>query len=278
VDTTHQLSSKNLLRKLLFKNLIFAIWPLDKEKRWLSKQIKQITGFYPSSLFCYEQALRHHSASKTIHQNGSRDSNERLEFLGDAMLNSVIAEYLFKKFPYQDEGFLTQMRSKIVSRESLNELALKIQLNKLVVYDKRTMQNLTIRNSIFGNALEAFLGAIYLDGGFYTCRTFILEQLIKYHVDVDKLQKTETNFKGRLIEQGQKEAVTVEFLTEENNQGKQKIFVVSAVYNNQVIGVAENLNKKKAEQLAAQKAIEKLAQNQANQTKFTDQDPQIEDK
>jgi ribonuclease-3 len=194
------------------------------------------------------------------------------------MLNSVIAEYLFKKFPFQDEGFLTQMRSKIVSRESLNELALKIQLNKLVVYDKRTMQNLTIRNSIFGNALEAFLGAIYLDGGFYTCRTFILEQLIKYHVDVDKLQKTETNFKGRLIEQGQKEAVPVEFLTEENNQGKQKIFLVSAVYNNQVIGVAENLNKKKAEQLAAQKAIEKLNQIQVNQTRFTAQDLQIEDR
>ncbi len=241
--------------------MIFAVWPfIEKEKRTLSKQIKQITGFYPGSLYCYEQALRHHSASRTIHQNGSRDSNERLEYLGDAMLNAVVAEYLFKMFPYQDEGFLTQMRSKIVSRESLNDLALKIQLNKLVVYDKRTMQNLTLRNSIFGNALEAFLGAIFLDGGFYTCRKFILEKLIKFHVDVEKLQRTETNFKGRLIEQGQKEGVSVEFLTEENTSNKQKIFIVSAVFNNQIIGMAENLNKKKAEQLAAQKALEQLAQ------------------
>lgn len=258
--------------------MIFAVWPfIDKEKRTLSKQIKQITAFYPSSLHCYEQALRHHSASRTIHQNGSRDSNERLEYLGDAMLNAVVAEYLFKKFPYQDEGFLTQMRSKIVSRESLNELALKIQLNKLVVYDKRTMQNLTLRNSIFGNALEAFLGAIFLDGGFYTCRKFILEKLIKYHVDVDKLQRTETNFKGRLIEQGQKEAVPVEFLTEENTIGKQKIFVVSAVYNNQTIGVAENLNKKKAEQLAAQKALEKLAQMPSAHTTSIYEPKQLQD-
>jgi ribonuclease-3 len=209
-------------------------------------------------LVCYEQALRHHSVSKAIHHNGSRDSNERLEFLGDAMLNAVIAEYLFKKYPYQDEGFLTQLRSKIVSRESLNDLAMKIQLNKLVVYDRRSMHNINLRNSIFGNALEAFLGAIFLDGGFSTCRDFILDKLLKFHIDVDKLEHTETNFKGRLIEFGQKKSLNVEFDVEERPDGKQKLFTIKVLVDKEIKGQAEHTNKKKAEQMAAQKALESI--------------------
>ena len=242
----------------MLRRIVTSIWPRNAKHRAFSAQIKHITGFRPGNLVCYEQALRHHSVSKTIHQNGSRDSNERLEFLGDAMLNAVIADYLFKKYPFQDEGFLTQLRSKIVSRESLNELAIKIQLNHLVIYDRRSMQNLNIRNSIFGNALEAFLGAIYLDGGFETCRDFILNKLIRYHIDVDRLQVTETNFKGRLIEQGQKNGQKVEFDVEEKPDGKQKLFVIKVLINGELKGTAEHTNKKKAEQMAAQRAMENL--------------------
>ncbi len=209
----------------------------------------------PVDLNCYKQALRHHSISTKIHNSGSKDSNERLEYLGDAILNSVIAEYLFKKYPYKDEGFLTELRSKIVSRVSLNDLALKIGLSKLVEYDKKSMQNINLRNSIFGNALEAFIGAVFLDKGFKDCKCFIIQKLLRFHIDVDKLQQTETNFKGRLIEYCQKNSLTLDLNVEELSVGKQKIYKINIHIDGQLMGDAEHTNKKQAEQMAAQKAI-----------------------
>jgi ribonuclease-3 len=210
----------------------------------------------PMSLHAYEQALRHHSVSRTIHQNGYKDSNERLEYLGDAMLNAIVAEFLFKKYPFKDEGFLTQLRSKIVSRESLNELAIKINLNLLLDYDRKAMQNINLRNSIFGNALEAFIGAIYLDAGFEGCKQFIVDNLLRFHIDVDKLQSTETNFKGRLIEFAQKNGNSMDFDVEEISDGKNKIYKITVKYAGEIKGIAEHTSKKKAEQMAAQKTFE----------------------
>ena len=218
--------------------------------------IRHITGFYPGTLTCYLQALRHHSASSTIHENGSRDSNERLEYLGDSVLNTVVAELLFNKFPYKNEGFLTEMRSKIVSRESLNELAMKIGLSQLVIYDKRLI-GINSKNSIFGNALEAFIGAIFLDAGFGLSKRFIIKKLIS-HIDLDKLQYTEKNFKGRLIEWGQKQNRVVDFDTLEEMEKKQRIFKVTVLVDKEMMGDAEHISKKKAEQMASQKACERL--------------------
>jgi ribonuclease-3 len=212
----------------------------------------------PSSMKAYEQALRHHSVSRTIHPTGSKDSNERLELLGDAMLNSIVAEYLFLKYPFKDEGFLTQLRSKIVSRESLNELAIKINLNHLVEYDRKALQNINLRNSIFGNALEAFLGAIFLDRGFEGCKKFIVDNLLRFHIDVDKLQSTETNFKGRLIEYAQKNNKAIDFEVEEIQDGKNKIYKITVKFGGEEKGVAQHTNKKKAEQMAAQKSFEMM--------------------
>jgi ribonuclease-3 len=226
--------------------------------RVLFIRIKQITGIAPLNLSCYKQSLRHHSIASKIHNSGSKDSNERLEFLGDAVLNSVIAEYLFKKYPYKDEGFLTELRSKIVSRVSLNDLALKIGLSELVEYDRKSMQNINVRNSIFGNALEAFIGAIFLDKGFKKSKYFIIEKLLRLHIDVDKLQQTEKNFKGRLIEYTQKSGMNLDFKVDELAHGKQKIFIVSVIVNKKVFGEAEHTNKKQAEQQASEKAIELL--------------------
>lgn len=226
--------------------------------RVLFLKIKQITGIAPINLNCYQQSLRHHSIANKIHNNGSKDSNERLEFLGDAVLNAVIAEYLFKKYPYKDEGFLTELRSKIVSRVSLNDLALKIGLSDLVEYDRKSMQNINVRNSIFGNALEAFIGAIFLDNGFKKSKYFIIEKLLRLHIDVDKLQQTEKNFKGRLIEYTQKSGLNLDFKVDELSHGKQKIFKVSIIVNNKAFGNAEHTNKKQAEQQASEKAIELL--------------------
>jgi ribonuclease-3 len=229
------------------------------EQRDLAIKIKNITGFTPSRIKPYEQALRHHSVSKTIHASGSKDSNERLEFLGDAMLNAIVAEFLFLKYPFKDEGFLTQLRSKIVSRESLNELAIKINLNQLVVYDRKALQNISLRNSIFGNALEAFLGAIFLDAGFEGCKKFIVDNLLRFHIDVDKLQSTETNFKGRLIEFAQKNNKIIDFEVEEIPDGKNKIYKISVKYDGEIKGEAQHTSKKKAEQMAAQKSYENIS-------------------
>ncbi len=242
----------------MLRRLLTSIKPRTAEQRALALKIKAITGYSPLNLICYEQALRHHSVSKTIHHNGSKDSNERLEFLGDSVLNAIVADYLFKKYPFKDEGFLTQLRSKIVSRESLNELAIKIQLNKLVEYDRKALQNINLRNSIFGNALEAFLGAVFLDTGFDSCKKFITTKLLRFHIDVDKLQVTETNFKGRLIEYGQKNAKVIEFEVEEIIDGKNKIYLIKVVIDGKDLGQAQHTNKKKAEQMAAQKAFEQM--------------------
>lgn len=222
----------------------------------LFKSIKNITGFNPVNINCYLQALRHHSVSSTIHHNGSKDSNERLEYLGDSVLNTVIADLLFKRYPYKDEGFLTEMRSKIVSRESLNELALKIGLNHLVIYDKRAINNFN-KISIFGNALEAFIGAIFLDGGFVVAQKFIRSKLL-FHVDMDKVQNTESNYKGRLIEWAQRNNRAVEYENTEVMDQKQKIYKVRVLVDRVMMGEAENHSKKKAEQLASQKAWETM--------------------
>jgi ribonuclease-3 len=225
-------------------------------KRDLYKRISAVVGFVPRNISCYTQALRHHSVSATVHENGYKDSNERLEYLGDSVLNTVVAETLFKKYPYKNEGFLTEMRAKIVSRESLNDLALKIGLKDLLQYDKR-MLGPQVRNTIFGNALEAFVGAIYLDTGFVGARRFILEKLL-IHVNLDKLQHTETNFKGKLIEWAQKNLRTLEFETDESMQAKQKIYKVRILIDKEILAESENLSKKKAEQFAAQKVFELL--------------------
>jgi ribonuclease-3 len=232
--------------------------------RVLFIRIKQITGLTPYNLSCYQQSLRHHSTANKIHNSGSKDSNERLEYLGDAVLNSVVAEYLFKKYPYKDEGFLTELRSKIVSRVSLNDLALKIGLSKLVEYDKKSMQNINLRNSIFGNALEAFIGAVFLDQGYKKSKYFIIEKLIRYHIDVDKLQQTEKNFKGRLIEFTQKAGMNLDFNVTELAHGKQKIYKLTVIIDDKVFGEAEHTNKKQAEQQASEKALLYLKTNPQN--------------
>src|SRR5687768_15780284 len=179
---------------------MFNFFPSKHEKK-LKSSLKNILGFPPQNLFLYEQAFRHNSVAKEI-KDGVKDSNERLEFLGDAVLSIVIAEYLFKKFPYKDEGFLTKMRSKIVSREHLNQLSLKLGLNKFLLQTNHP--NIKF-SSLHGDAFEALIGAVYLDKGFYCAQTFILNRILKFHVDVEKILLTEIDFKSKLIEWSQRE-------------------------------------------------------------------------
>ena len=241
---------------MVWKFIIGFYFSNFSKRKNLYRKIKNIAGYSPSNLSCYLQALRHHSMSTTIHENGTRNSNERLEYLGDSVLNTVVAELLFIRFPYKNEGFLTEMRSKIVSRESLNELAIKIGLDNIVEFDKRAIGYNT-KNSIFGNALEAFIGAIFLDGGFYVAKKFIKRKLLT-HIDIDKLQNTETNFKGRLIEWSQKNSKVIEFDSEDNSDKRQRIYKIRILIDRVLMGEAEHISKKKAEQLASQKACENI--------------------
>ncbi|MBI9036317.1 MAG: ribonuclease III, partial [Bacteroidales bacterium] len=140
--------------------------------------------------------------------NGVKISNERLEYLGDAILGAIVADYLFKLFPYKDEGFLTEMRSKIVSRAQLNKLSLKLGLDKLIQSNRESMNHY---KSMQGDAFEAFVGALYLDKGYDFTRDILVDNIIRLHYNIDDLQKTEVNFKSRLIEWGQKEKKEVLF-------------------------------------------------------------------
>ena len=186
------------------------------------------------------------------HKNSSVFHNERLEFLGDAMLGSVIAAHLYKKVPTGDEGYLTKMRSKIVSREHLNELGRDFNLLQFVESKVNSSQ---FGENIHGNLFEAFIGAIYLDKGFTYCEKFIQNKIIKQYVDIAKLEGKVISYKSLIIEWCQKEKVPFAFdFIEDNGQEGQKYFSVKLSINNKIIAKARATSKKKAEEKAAQRA------------------------
>jgi ribonuclease III len=223
---------------------------LSPANRKFSATLKNMLGFHPGNLSLYHLAFRHKSSIGR--GQGRANSNERLEYLGDAILGAVVADLLFKKYPYKDEGFLTEMRSKIVSRENLNKLALKLGLNNLIeTGDVNNPKN----RSMTGDAFEALIGAVYLDKGYLTARRFILNRIIRNHVDIDALQELETNYKSRLIEWGQKEKKSIVFdVVEEISEGRNKQVRVHAVIGGEAMGAGVDFSKKKAEQIAAEKA------------------------
>lgn len=232
-----------------FTSRLLHLFSPNKE---LVSQLEHLLGFVPNHLPYYQLALMHRSRLEEIAQN-----NERLEFLGDAILGSVIADYLFKKYPYQSEGYLTEMRSKIVRRETLNNLALRMGLQKIVQYNQND-KGLS-RSHIFGNALEALIGAVYLDQGFHRTRSFILKQILKPYIDIDTLESRDTNFKNKLLSWAQKNNHELSFDTiSEVNEGTRKIFTMGILLNGEIVANGTGYNKKEAGQVAAQNAIDKL--------------------
>ena len=228
---------------------------LSPNEKKLRSSLKNILGISPKNLSLYHQAFRHNSVAKEI-KEGVKDSNERLEYLGDAVLNAIIADYLFRKFPYKDEGFLTKMRSKIVSRAHLNQLSVKLGLNKIL---SQTSDPGLKYSSMHGDAFEALLGAIYMDKGFTYVQNFILNRILKFHVDVEKILLMETDFKSKLIEWSQREKQEVRFkVVEENGNGYDKQFVVAVILKGETIAQAQHFSKKKAEQLSAEATCTKL--------------------
>ena len=222
------------------------------------KSLKNLLGFVPGNLSLYRLAFRHKSVAQNV-KKGVKNSNERLEFLGDAVLGSVVAEVLFKLYPFEDEGFLTELRSKIVNRGNLNQLARKLGFEQLIQYDNR-MVNSTRQGSLLGDAFEALIGAIYLDKGYDFTKNFLLSHIIKPHIDIHKLEQTETNFKSKLIEWCQRHGKDITFELIENQDGESnKLFTVQASVDGEIMGQGKEFNKKNAEKLAAEKACEALS-------------------
>lgn len=226
--------------------------------RQLEKAIRHIAGSRPKNLQLYKLALQHTSAAKEITADGFRESNERLEYLGDAILGAVVAEFLFSKFPFRDEGFLTEIRSRIVNRESLNVLSKKIGLNQLIVFDGNRRTALT-HKSMHGDALEALVGAIYLDRGFKFTRRFITKRLIKPYFDLDSVVQHNPNFKSIMIEWAQRADKKLKFeIVEERGSVHNKEFVAQLMLDDKPFALGSGQSKKKAEQAAAEKSCELL--------------------
>lgn len=218
--------------------------------------IKNVFGFYPENIYLYELAFRHKSVAKEI-AYGMKNSNERLEFLGDSIIDSVVAEYLFKIFPYKDEGFLTKMRSKMVSRNQLNNLARQLGLAD---YIDSTKDIKSRPKSLLGDAFEALIGAIFLDKGYDFTKKVLIERIIKIKLDIDDLEQTETNYKSRLIEWSQKEKIEIEFKqTKEIGVNNAKQHEIELWVNNKIMAKAKGNSIKAAEQRAAELACKKIA-------------------
>lgn len=242
---------------LLFKQVASLFQFYNKEDKEYRKNIKAILGRRPFYLTLYKIASLHSSVSSAA-QNGARENNERLEFLGDAVLSLVVAEYLFHKYPLKKEGFLTDIRARIVNRETLNQIAKKIGIKDFVRFNKHGLKS-TSHKSIYGNALEAFIGATYLDRGYLVAKKFIINKVIVGQLDLDELVKSNPNHKSRVIEKAQKEGVEVEFrIIDEKNINSTKQYTAQIFYDNEPLAIGYGLSKKKAEQDAASKSCELL--------------------
>ncbi len=238
------------------KRILNIFRPNSAQDKKLVFAIKSIVGSKPLNLSLYQLAVSHSSIAKT-NNDGFKESNERLEFLGDAILGSVVAEYLFKKFPFKDEGFLTEIRSRIVNRESLNLLGRKIGLPNIVAYDNPHRSR--THKSIYGNALEALVGAVYLDRGYLFCSKFIIKKLLIPHYDIGELINTDSNHKSKVIEWAQRQNKQIAFeIVNIKSIGNHKEFTAQVVIDNEMKGEGFGHNKKKAEQAAALKACETL--------------------
>lgn len=198
-----------------------------------------------------------HKSSSIKLKNGKWINNERLEFLGDAILDAIVADIVFKQFEYKKEGFLTSTRSKIVQRDTLNKLAVDIGLDKLI---KTTTRNLSHNTHMYGNALEALIGAIYLDQGYRVAKRFVHERLIQEFLDMERVVKKEVNFKSRLIEWSQKNKIEICFNLVDtfNDEQNNPVFQSEVLIAGQQLGLGSGYSKKESQQNAAKMAMKKL--------------------
>ncbi|MEN9323673.1 MAG: hypothetical protein RL699_1453 [Bacteroidota bacterium] len=230
---------------------IFAKKSRSNEDGIFFGKIERILGFKPHQLSYYEKAFTHRSSNK-IDEKGNPINYERLEFLGDAMLSAVIAGYLYKEAPAGDEGYLTKMRSKIVSREHLNELGRDLQLIQFI--DSK-IPSAQFGDNIHGNVFEALVGAIYLDRGYSYCEQFIDTRVIIPYVDIARLEGKVISYKSLVIEWCQKEKKSFHYDTfEDNSISGERLFAVHLRIDNKIVAKSRAASKKKAEEIASKRA------------------------
>jgi ribonuclease-3 len=229
-----------------------TIIPGYKKKKEFKKQLSNVLGFTPGDLKLYRTALSHRSV-----REGADENNERLEFLGDAVLSSIVAHYLFMKYPYKGEGFLTEMRSKMVNRQQLNDIGVKMGLKKITIYNKH--DNSLKISQIFGNTLEALIGAIYLDKEYNKTQKWVEQSIIMPYLFIDDLEGIEINIKNKLYGWANKNGKVLEFDTlDEKIINGRRLFTMGAMVDKELIAQGKGYNKKDASQKAAQLAVDKL--------------------
>lgn len=214
-----------------------------KQKDSISSFIQENFGIYPKKIALYHVALTHKSFDQNL------PNNERLEFLGDSVINTIVAQYLFEKFPNEDEGFLTKLRSRIVSRENLNEIGLKIKLLELVRYFKGKNEY----KSLVGNVFEALVGAIYLDIGFEKTKDMFFKQVLENLIDIEKIRKTDTDYKSQLLVWSQKNNRKLDYVISET-KGENAKYLAKIYISGRLIAESTGTSKKEAEKRAAKSA------------------------
>lgn len=225
---------------------------LSKQERDFRKQLRNVLGYTPGKLKLYKTALSHRSV-----REGADENNERLEFLGDAVISTIVAHYLFMRYPYKEEGFLTEMRSKMVNRNQLNDIAVKIGLKKITFFNH--FDNSLKVSQIFGNTLEALVGAVYLEKGYNDTQIWVTRHIINPHLFMQDLEVLDINQKNKLYGWANKHGKTLEFETlEEKIENGRRLFTIGAKIDGVLIAEAKAYNKKDASQIAAQIAVEKL--------------------
>lgn len=218
--------------------------------REFARKLRPLLGYTPVNLNIFILAFSHKSTH--AERPSQSQNNERLEYLGDAVLGTIVAEYLFKKYPNSNEGFLTKMRSKIVKRKSLNKIGDKMGLDMML----NEFNNTRLSRSMLGNALEALVGAIYLETGYRDTRTYIINQILRKYVDIHELEKVDDNYKSQLLEWCQKNGNSVSYkLLARYKFEKRDRFKVAVMVNGNRMATADDFNKKSAEQTASEKAM-----------------------
>lgn len=224
----------------------------DKE---LVAFVKSITGVTPSNLNLYKQVFSHRSKFHQPEQN-----NERLELLGDSVLDTCVCDYLFKKYPYKDEGFITMLRAKLVNRKQLNKLGDRLGLINKLDYQRRQIDSAA--KDMPGNTFEALVGAVYLDAGFEAAKKFIQKRVLSQLLDIEDILETEVDFKSKLYHYAQRESKKLEFsLHEQSKKSNRNYFVMQVMIDDNFIATGEGFNKKTAEQNAAQNAIRAIGED-----------------
>jgi ribonuclease-3 len=237
----------------MFRRLKANLFPTN---RAFAATIKKLTGFAPINITLYEQALTHSSANIS-NGSGIKIDNERLEFLGDAVLDLIIADIVFRRYPNQDEGFLTELRSKIVNTSFLDQVSRKLGLVDLMQMDEKSRQQMSMNKNIHADVFEALIGALYLDRGYDAALSFIRTRIINVFVDFEEIIQTERNFKSKVLEWAQKHGKKVQF--EEANTAetaRKKQFAIQLIIDGKTVALGLDYSKKQAEQRAAQKYYE----------------------